>query len=827
MATSARAQLSEALKSYQGGTHQSKFERDATVNGILTAIKRLDVESGPLIFGRIDLACPDGQREIFHIGRMGVLDENLDPLVIDWRAPIAEPFYRATGRETMGLMLRRHIEVRNRIVLSLEDELFVAEDAGSTYPHGQSGESNGSYRAGNDDGIGDVGAPGALLTALERPRSARMRDMVATIQKEQDEIIRSPLRGTLVVQGGPGTGKTAVALHRAAYLLYTHRFPLETQGILVIGPNPVFLKYIEHVLPSLGESGVRLASPQGLVRGISPSFNDPYAIARLKGDMRMAGLLRQAIHTRERPLRQDRPIPYGSATLMLKASDTNRMIAEVRQLKGTHNAKRVILEQIVSNYLLEQYTARTRIAAENDIALKEAAKLLRENPDAISDPIMDTPAALLPEDALTGNDGLSGVIDIDDTARKMANAKIGGGVLQVPELRTALWRMWPRLTAEMLLNDLFGSNALLQAAGRKLFKPEELPLLYRERNINHTDVKWSYEDLALIDEARVLLGAYTSGFGKNSVSSSQQSVKTHSSRTARTGQSVVDAEDELAKTYGYIVVDEVQRLSPMELRMVARRSTSANMTLVGDIAQSTGANAISSWDDICTYMNLDTGVMKQVELTVSYRTPEEILKAAQPVVDSYTKHMRPLSAIRSTGISPKVCRIDGDFSSSAASAAASIINKLFQDSGGSNGLEHPDAGRSAGKEPGGGSDGGRPGGWDGEPGGTCAIIAPSVLCDTLTNSFTELQHELRWNLDIQLVSGESAIKDSALNVVPASLSSGLEFDHVILVDPAGIIEESPMGIRSLYVAMTRATRTLNLLCPGELPRVLANAIMLN
>ncbi len=810
MVTEARAQLAKALKSYQGGTPQSKFERDATVNGILTTIKRLDTDNDPLIFGRIDLDRQDGKREAFHIGRMGVLDDNLDPLVIDWRAPMAEPFYRATGRDTMGLVLRRHIEVRNRKVLSLEDEWFVAQDDKSTYPHELSDGSSGDSETNNSRDTSNVGAPGALLTALERPRSAHMRDMIATIQKEQDEIIRSSLRGTLAVQGGPGTGKTAVALHRAAYLLYTHRFPLETQGILVIGPNPVFLKYIEHVLPSLGESGVHLASLQGLVRGISPSFNDAYQIARLKGDIRMAKLLRRAIRTRERPLRDDQSIPYGSATLVLRANDTNRMIAEVRRLRGTHNAKRAILEQMISNYLLEQYRARTHIAAAGDREREKITQWLHE----MSDELANIPTELPTENALP-KDGelaeLNAVTEVDNTIRNITDAKATEGILKVPELRTALWRMWPRLTPEMLLNDLFGSKALLQAAGKGLFTSEELSLLYRESSVDPSDIKWSYEDLALIDEARVLLGTYDSGVSKNPKQDNRHGAnkrRTHfsHSHSAHTGRAVADPDEESTKTYGYIVVDEIQRLSPMELRMIARRSTSANMTLVGDLAQATGANPVSSWDDIYTYMNLDTENTRKVELTVSYRTPEEILKAARPVVDSYMQDIPPVSAIRSTGIRPKAHRLEGDLSRTAASLAVSIVTKLLSTDGRSDSDE-----------------------FGGEPGDICAIIAPSALCNTLADLFTDLleRHELPWNQEIQLVSGDSAVRSSALNIVPASLSSGLEFDHVILVDPKGIIDESPMGIKSLYVAMTRPTKTLHLLYSGELPQMLNDGIMLN
>src|SRR5437763_50622 len=216
-------------------------------------------------------------------------------------APVAEPFYRATGRHPMGLSRRRHFLTEGRTVTGIEDEVFTAD--------GIIGEGSGLGLAG----------PGALLAALERSRTGHMRDIVATVQREQDETIRAPLAGVLVVQGGPGTGKTAVALHRAAYLLYTHRFPLERQGVLVVGPNPLFLRYIEHVLPSLGESGVDLSTIGGLVQDATVSGVDGPGTARLKGDPRMVPFIRRAIQDRQRPLRQDLSVGYGPHTLRMTA----------------------------------------------------------------------------------------------------------------------------------------------------------------------------------------------------------------------------------------------------------------------------------------------------------------------------------------------------------------------------------------------------------------------------------------------------------------------------------------------------------------------------
>jgi len=235
-----------------GGPHQARFERNAVDEQLVGRLEKLDLGDSALVFGRIDRVVVDENDEPtdgiegLHIGRLAVSDKNREPVVIDWRAPIAEPFYRATGRDPLGLVRRRHFHVQGRQLFGIEDELF----------------GEGHLGIGAEDDSETVTSPqsirgySTLLAVLQRGRTGQLGDIVATIQGEQDEIIRSPQAGVLVVQGGPGTGKTVVALHRAAYLLYTYRFPLEDQGVLVVGPNRVFLRYIERVLPSLGEAGV-------------------------------------------------------------------------------------------------------------------------------------------------------------------------------------------------------------------------------------------------------------------------------------------------------------------------------------------------------------------------------------------------------------------------------------------------------------------------------------------------------------------------------------------------------------------------------------------
>ena len=288
-----------------GGTFQARYERDVFDEALVNRLTQLDLGSAALVFGRIDRQAegPDAT-ESFHIGRLAIADEHRDPVVIDWRAPVAEPFYRATGRESMGLLRRRHFAVKGRQLLGLEDELFGDGHLGIGHDEGLDG-ANGQASAGT------LGLQGysTLIESLERGRTGQLGDIVATIQGEQDEIIRSPQPGVLVVQGGPGTGKTVVALHRAAYLLYTFRFPLEDQGVLVIGPNRVFLRYIEQVLPSLGEAGVEQVVLADLVDDVEFGGNDTTFVARVKGDVRMSRVVEKAVRDRERPLRDDLIVP--------------------------------------------------------------------------------------------------------------------------------------------------------------------------------------------------------------------------------------------------------------------------------------------------------------------------------------------------------------------------------------------------------------------------------------------------------------------------------------------------------------------------------------
>jgi DNA helicase IV len=709
------ARLRSVLDQGRGGTHQFREERDVIVRTSLARLDQLDIGDQALLFGRIDrIGGEAAEVESFHIGRLGVSGEDLEPLVVDWRAPVAEPFYRATGREPMGLVLRRHLAAEGRRITGLEDERFARPGVDGATANGHvhgNGTSSGSGPALADDL--EVGGPGALLAAVEGARIGHMRDIVATIQREQDEIIRSPLPGVLVVQGGPGTGKTAVALHRAAYLLYTHRFPLERQGVLVIGPNPLFLRYIEQVLPSLGESGVTLTTIAGLVHGVVPRAEEPAHVARLKGDARMARVLAKAVRSRQRALRRTAEIPYGAGVLRLTPELSAEVVAAAHRRPGAHNARRRFVEQLVLRRLADEHL---RTLGLHGVEVGSS----RQNGE-------------------TGHGQEEGegfdLAEFSDQLRRR------------PELSEALDRMWPRLCAEELLNDLFGSPALLRLAGKDVLRPEEARVLERPRRSAVGEIPFTVADVALVDEARVLLGPR---------------------RARRPGNG---SEPDEPRTYGHIVVDEAQDLSPMQLRMVSRRSLSGSVSVVGDIAQATGPWAPSSWDDVTAHLP-SARPPRLVELTVSYRTPAEVVELSKAILAEAVPGMVPPTAVRRTGVAPRFTPVPpGDLAAATARVAVELVEEL------------------------------RP--------GTVAVLAPGSLLAELS---VALDRAGAPAADPRL-HGLGA----PLSLLPVDLANGLEFDAVVVVEPAAVVEESPQGLRALYVAVTRPTRRLAVVHERPLP----------
>jgi DNA helicase IV len=812
-----QARLEEAFRE-RGGTFQSYTERDIRVRSSLNRLEQLQLGREALIFGRIDRAAgpagpatigpatigpgrtgpgttrrpeeghggaeafagPDGaarpaapstgQREpsglaseSFHIGRLAVSDAQHEPLVVDWRAPVAEPFYRATGARPMGLRRRRHFLTDGRRVLDLEDELFAPDGAeGSAEVLGLSG-------------------PGVLMAALQRAHTGRMRDIVATVQAEQDEIIRSPLRGALVVQGGPGTGKTAVALHRAAYLLYTHRFPLEAQGVLVVGPNPTFLRYIDQVLPSLGETGAELSTASGLYKGARPVATEPAAVARLKGDPRMARWIRRAIRQRERPLRRTAEIPYGRMVLTLTPQASADIVTAVKRRSGRHNAKRRIVERLLWEHFAGQLERRANGGGGRGRAglAPEGAGTGDPAPEAFGPqglgpqglgPEAFGPQGLGPEGL--GPEGLGPEGPWPERLGKaqVTAAGLGAELRRRPEVAELLERIWPRFTAETFLHDLYGSRPLLGLAGNGVLSAAEIELLYRPRSEAIGEIPWSPADIALLDEASWLLGPVRSRL--SSEPSSEQ------------------------RLYGHIVVDEVQDLSPMELRMVGRRSLSGSMTLVGDIAQATGNWAPGSWDDLMAHLPARRG-WRLASLSVSYRAPAEVMRLAAYVLAAALPGTVPPEPVRQTGHAPRVLTPLGDDSHDGmqqwatqpwhALVAATVEQELKAVSA----IE---------------------GGEDGSVG---------VLV------LTELLADVRSAL-VEGGVGFGQVGAGALDL-PVSLlalgdAKGLEFDAVVVVEPARIVARPPEGLRALYVAVTRCTRRLAIVHREPLPAPLQAAI---
>ncbi len=670
----AATRLSSMVEVGRGGTEQARFERDVIWDTMLHRLSQLHLGDASLCFGRID-AVDDPTP--YYIGRIAVSDDQQDPVIVDWRAPIAEPFYRATGSHDMGLARRRHFATRGRVLLDLEDELFG--DAAAALGLGPGAAPNG------------ISGHGALISALETSRSGKLGDIAATIQGEQDEIIRAELPGVLVVQGGPGTGKTVVALHRAAYLLYTYRFPLEGQGVLVVGPNRLFLGYIEQVLPSLGEAGVELAVLADLVDDVRVQGRDTRLTARVKGDLRMVKVLRRAVRDRERPLRRDLVVGYGLTNLRMSVEESSHIVTEGRRRFHRHNAGRRFVEA-------EVFGALARSSRE-DLSVN------------------------------TVRDRLRGT----------------------PEVREALEWMWPVLTPAQLLHDLFGSRALLRNAGRRLLSDDEWAALFRPRSETVEAVGWTNDDAPLLDEARALLGPKP--------------------RVRRPGADPVDDE---VRTYGHIVVDEAQDLSPMQLRMLERRSLNGSMTVVGDIAQSTGEWAHASWQEILDHLP-DRRPARRAELTVGYRLPAPNMALASRVLRVADPDLKPPRSIREDGDPPRIVRTSPD------DLAERVVTVALEE------LEAVGT-------------------------GNVAVIVPASLVDTVSDAFTlagrEFGRATRHGLDAQIT------------VVPVGLVKGLELDASVVVEPSAIVDEEAQGLRALYVALTRATKRLAIVHAADLPDAL-------
>jgi DNA helicase IV len=731
-----------------GGTHQARLERDAAAAHTRRRLAALDIGDNPLCFGRLDLhdRPDDGAQGPYYVGRISVTDAEQAPLVVDWRAPVAEPFYRATAIEPMGVVRRRHFHTRSgRELVGIDDEVLDAEGAAVA-------------------GYAVLGEGSLLSEVIERDRTGHMPDIVATIQSEQDEAIRADLPGLLIVAGGPGTGKTAVALHRAAYLLYTHRQRLQTRGVLLVGPNPIFLRYIDQVLPSLGEDEVQLSTPAGLKPQLEMRATEAPATAAAKGDARMAQVVAKALADRERKLPRDLVVRVDGHRLSLPVADSARIVERARRRRGTHNERRPLIARLTLDHLRGQYRR----------------SLLREYHRGAHG-FESSPADVSVAAALARGEQAPPEWEEELTAR----------LRRLPEVRAALERMWPVLSGAELIHDLFSFQALIHSAADETLDRDEQQGLARPRAASVGEVAWTEADIALIDEADALLGPVEAARPRRRRRRSQESEQlatasrvvetmglggymTAADVARRYAGTPASGEDENGagnlRTFGHVIVDEAQDLTAMQWRMLGRRCPSGSMTIVGDLGQASRPGALEDWDAVAAQLP-DWRPPRRVTLSVNYRTPAEIMAVADRVLAAAAASVDPVRSVRSTGRHPRFVGVEPE---QLVDAAA-------------------DATRAAAGES-----------------GTIAVIAPADLHGSLVAAFT----------DLGAVAGTTEALDAPVAVLAAADAKGLEFDHVVLLEPARLVTPDSPGLRLLYVTLTRATRTLTVVHAEPLPEAL-------
>lgn len=595
-----------------GGTLQDRSQRDSSVAMYADQVEQFSAVENGLCFGRLD--GDDDSRH--YIGRIGIFDTSgdYDPLLMDWRAPAARPFYLATAANSQGVRRRRHLRTRQRKVTGLNDEVLDIDSA-----------SPGAHE--------ELTGEASLLAALNAGRTGRMRDIVETIQAEQDEIIRAELSGVMVVQGGPGTGKTAVALHRAAYLLYTHRRELSSRGVLLVGPNATFLRYISQVLPTLAETGVLLRTPSDLFPGVNAQRTEPAETAALKGRAVLAEVLALAVRDRQWVPDEPLEIEVEREALNLDPETVRTARDRVRRVDRPHNLARALFDVEIVHALADQVAERI------------------------------------------GADPLGGENLLDEADR----AEIRRELRDEPEIRAALDRLWPVLTPQRLLADLYADPDRIAAAAPMLTDGERA-LLHREPG------GWTPADVPLLDEAAELLGEderaaaarrdrlrmmereYAEGVLEIARGSRSIDVEDEAEGGEILGVTdLIDADRLLERqeeaerlttaqraaadrtwAFGHVIVDEAQELSPMAWRLLMRRCPSRSMTIVGDVAQTGALSGTPSWADaLAPYV---AQRWRLAELTVSYRTPAEIMAVAADVLAEIDPALRPPRSVRESGV---------------------------------------------------------------------------------------------------------------------------------------------------------------------------------
>ncbi|SNY68027.1 HelD family protein [Paractinoplanes atraurantiacus] len=603
-----------------------------------------DDPTTPLFFGRLDI-----EESAYHVGRRHVTDDAGEPMVLDWRAPLSRSFYRASVRDPQGVSVRRRFGFVRGELTSFEDE------------HLDRGE--------------ELGTKSRILTAeIERPRVGPMRDIVATIQPEQDELVRAELTDSICVQGAPGTGKTAVGLHRAAFLLYLHRERLRRSGVLIVGPNTAFLSYISAVLPALGEVEVHQSTVDELIGRVPVRAVDSPAAALVKNDARMAEVLRRTLWSRLTKPTDPIMVSDGSYRWRIDAEPLRRIVDEARR-EG-----------------LPYAVGRERVKA------RVVGLLQRQS------------------EYRTGNSPTDGWL------RRMS---------KVAPVTEFLEKAWPAVTPESLvaevLTDPFVAGDLLTAEEQEAIRWGKPP-----RTVKAS--KFTAADLVLIDEAAGLL--------------------------------------EREASFGHVVIDEAQDLSPMQARAIARRSEHGSITVLGDLAQGTAPWAAPEWPEILNHLGKPQ--TRVVPLTVGFRVPAAVVELANRLLPALGVNVPEAVSLRRDGdlvIVPVAPPSDLDTETLAEITAA---------------LTHE---------------------------GSVAVIAADAAVERLRGHLTAA--------GIEHATPDDVDSEARVTVVPATVVKGLEYDHVVVHEPADIVAAEPKGLNRLYVVLTRAVSRLSVVHAKPLPAPLA------
>ncbi|MFE1230342.1 HelD family protein [Streptomyces sp. NPDC059442] len=730
--------MNDAAKRGQVGTPGALAERDAQVFRAGVHLNRLNNEFEDFLFGRIDLLNgkdgkkgPDGAYtsvepaedavrsdgshqyaeigETLHIGRIGVLDSDYAPLVIDWRAPAAAPFYRSTPVDPGRVVRRRVIRSKGRKVLGVEDDLMRPE-----------------LRATLDGRELAVIGDGALMAALGQARSHTMRDIVSSIQAEQDLVIRAPAASVTYVEGGPGTGKTAVALHRAAYLLYQDRRRY-AGGILIVSPTPLLVSYTEGVLPSLGEEGqVAIRAVGSLVDGAEATAYDEPAVARVKGSSRMVAVLRKAARGA-----LETPAPLGGATG--RGRDTDQLSFDEDETPAAPAGTPTLLRVVAFGRRIELEADELRRIRHNVLGGSAPVNLLRPR------------ARRLLLDALYSKSGSAGRHSDPELAAELRSS-FDEDVSTEDSFVAFLDAWWPELTPRQVL-DAMADEKRLGRWARRVLNPGEVRRLARSLRREALSV----HDVALLDELHTLLGAPARPRRKREYDPLDQLTGLEELMPVREETQRERAERLAAERteYAHVIVDEAQDLTPMQWRMVGRRGRHATWTVVGDPAQSswsTPDEAAEARDEA-----LGSRPRRRFELTVNYRNPAEIAELAAKVLALAMPGKESPRAVRSTGVEPRFVAVPDK--ADLAGIVRSEAHRL---------LEQVD--------------------------GTVGVVV----------AMNRREQAARWLADL----GDRVVALGSLE------AKGLEYDATVVVSPAEIADESPAGLRVLYVALTRATQQL-------------------